>query len=83
MRSSSHYTNQMDFSYSPEQLELRARAAALAADIMVHEEACEEANGLPPTVHAAVAERVRDHGLRGDQHAGRVGRRRASACSTR
>ena len=53
----------MDFSYSPEQLELRARAAALAADIMVHEEACEEGNGLPSEVHAAVAERVRHHGL--------------------
>ena len=37
----------MDFSYSPQQLELRARAAALAADIMVHEEACEEGDGLP------------------------------------
>src|ERR671915_2131352 len=53
----------MDFSYSPEQLELRARAAALAADIMVHEEACEEGNGLPSEVHAAVAERVRAAGL--------------------
>jgi acyl-CoA dehydrogenase len=53
----------MDFAYSPEQLELRARAAALAADIMVHEEACEEGNGLPQEVHAAVAERVRHHGL--------------------
>ena len=42
----------MDFAYTPEQLELRARAAALAADIMVHEEACEAANGLPPEVHA-------------------------------
>jgi acyl-CoA dehydrogenase len=53
----------VDFAYSSEQLELRARAAALAADIMVHEEACEEANGLPPAVHAEVAERVRHHGL--------------------
>jgi acyl-CoA dehydrogenase len=53
----------VDLTYSPEQLELRARAAALAADIMVHEEACEEADGLPPDVHAAVAERVRHHGL--------------------
>src|ERR671915_1090025 len=53
----------MDFSYSPDQLELRDRAAALAADIMVHEEACEEANGLPPEVHAEVAERVRERGL--------------------
>jgi acyl-CoA dehydrogenase len=53
----------MNFAYTPEQLELRARAAALAADIMVHEEACEEANGLPPEVHAQVADRVRFHGL--------------------
>jgi len=53
----------MDFSYTPEQVELRDRAAALAAEIMVHEEACEEANGLPPAVHADVAERVRRHGL--------------------
>jgi acyl-CoA dehydrogenase len=53
----------VDFAYSSEQLELRARAAALAADIMVHEEACEAGNGLPPEVHAEVAERVRHHGL--------------------
>jgi acyl-CoA dehydrogenase len=53
----------MNFSYNPEQLELRARAAALAADIMVHEEACEAGNGLPPEVHAQVAERVRHHCL--------------------
>jgi butyryl-CoA dehydrogenase len=53
----------VDFAYSAEQLELRARAAALAADIMVHEQACEEGNGLPPEVHAEVAERVRHHGL--------------------
>jgi butyryl-CoA dehydrogenase len=53
----------VDFAYSPEQLELRARAAALAADIRIHEEACEAGNGLPPEVHAAVAERVRHHGL--------------------
>jgi acyl-CoA dehydrogenase len=53
----------MDFAYTPEQRELQARAAALAADIMVHEEACEEANGLPPEVHRQVAERVLHHGL--------------------
>jgi hypothetical protein len=35
----------VDFAYSSEQLELRARAAALAAEIMVHEQACEEAGG--------------------------------------
>src|SRR5829696_7286509 len=53
----------MNFSYSPDQVELRDRAAALAAEIMVHEEACEAGNGLPPEVHAEVAERVRHHGL--------------------
>ncbi len=53
----------MDFTYTPEQLELRERADALAAEIMVHEEACEAANGLPPEVHADVAEHVRRHGL--------------------
>jgi acyl-CoA dehydrogenase len=53
----------VDFAYSSEQLELRARAAALAADIMVHEQACEEGNGLPLEVHAQVADRVRHHRL--------------------
>ena len=56
-------TDAVDFTYTPEQLELRARARALADDIMVHEEACEEADGLPPDVHREVAERVRHHGL--------------------
>jgi acyl-CoA dehydrogenase len=53
----------VDFAYSGDQRELRARAAALVADIIVHEEDCEAGNGLPPEVHAAVAARVRDHGL--------------------
>ncbi|HTE59426.1 MAG TPA: acyl-CoA dehydrogenase [Solirubrobacteraceae bacterium] len=53
----------MDLAYTTEQLGLRDRAAALAADIMVHEQACEEANGLPPEVHAQVADRVRHYGL--------------------
>ena len=53
----------MDFTYTPGQLELRARAGALAADIGVHEQACEANDGLPPEVHRHVAERVRDHGL--------------------
>ncbi len=53
----------MDFAYTPDQLELRARARALAEDIMVHEVACEEGNGLPPEVHREVSERVRHHGL--------------------
>jgi butyryl-CoA dehydrogenase len=53
----------MDFTLSPEQLELRARASALADEIMVHEQACEEAGGLAPEVHAQIADRVRHHGL--------------------
>ena len=53
----------MEFTYSPEQRELRARARALAEEIMVHEEGCEEAGGLPAHVHREVAERVRHHGL--------------------
>ena len=53
----------MDYAYSPAQLELRARARALADEIMVHERACEEHNGLPPEAHRDVAERVRHHGL--------------------
>jgi len=53
----------VDFTYTAEQLELRARARALADEIMVHEQACEEHNGLPAEVHRAVAERVRHHAL--------------------
>jgi acyl-CoA dehydrogenase len=53
----------VDFSYSPEQLELRARARALAEEIMVHEEACEAAGGLSHEVQREVAERVRHHRL--------------------
>jgi butyryl-CoA dehydrogenase len=53
----------VDFTYTPEQLELRARARALADDIEIHELACEEHNGLPPEVHREVSDRVRHHGL--------------------
>jgi acyl-CoA dehydrogenase len=53
----------MDFTYSAEQLELRDRAASLAAEIMVHENACEEANGLPAEVHVEVRDAVLRHGL--------------------
>ena len=67
----------MDFAYTTEQLELRARAAALAADIMVHEEACEAANGLPPDVHARGRRARPPPRAERDQHARRVGRRRA------
>ena len=53
----------MDFTYSPEQLELRERARALADDIKVHELACEEHNGLPADVHREVAKSVLRHRL--------------------
>ena len=53
----------MDFTYTPEQLELRDRARALADDIKVHELACEEQNGLPADVHREVAKSVLRHGL--------------------
>ena len=46
----------MEYANTAEQLELRARARALADEIMVHEQACEEHNGLPPEVHAEVSE---------------------------
>jgi acyl-CoA dehydrogenase len=62
-----HDTNEersaVDFAYTPEQLELRARARALADEIAVHESACEEHNGLPQTVHSEIADRVRHHRL--------------------
>jgi acyl-CoA dehydrogenase len=53
----------MDFSLTQEQLELRARARALTEKIMVHEEACEAAGGLPADVHREVADRVLHHRL--------------------
>jgi len=53
----------VDFTYTPEQLELRDRARALADDIKVHELACEEHNGLPADVHREVAKSVLRHGL--------------------
>ena len=53
----------MEFAYTPEQLELRARARALADEIEVHEIACEEGGGLPPEVQRDVADRVRRHGM--------------------
>jgi acyl-CoA dehydrogenase len=53
----------VDFTYTAEQLDLRARARALADDIRVHEIACEEQNGLPAEVHREVAQSVLRHGL--------------------
>jgi acyl-CoA dehydrogenase len=53
----------VDFAYTPEQLDLKTRARALADEIAVPELDCEEHNGLPETVHREVAERVRHHRL--------------------
>jgi acyl-CoA dehydrogenase len=53
----------VDFAYTPDQLQLRARARALACEIEAHELACEENGGLPPDVHREVADRVRHHSL--------------------
>lgn len=53
----------MDFAYTPEQLELKERAAALAAEIMVHEERCEAENGLPPEILADLRAKTLASGL--------------------
>ena len=53
----------MDLRLSPNQEDARARARALAAGIMEHEESCEEGNGLPADTHAHIADLVREHGL--------------------
>jgi len=53
----------MDFTYTPRQRELKARAAALAEVIMPYEDDCEADNGLAPEVHAKLREAVLDSGL--------------------
>ncbi len=53
----------MDFTYTPRQLELKERAAALAAEIMVHEERCEAENGLPAEVLAGLRDKILASGL--------------------
>jgi butyryl-CoA dehydrogenase len=53
----------MDFAYPPRLVELQERAAALTAQIMPYEEACEEHNGLGPEAHAAIRRHVLDSGL--------------------
>ena len=61
----------------PSSASCSARAAALAAEIMVHEDDCEAANGLPPRgPRGGRRPRARARPER-DQHAGRVGRRGA------
>ena len=51
----------MNYTLTADQLDLRARARALADEIGVHELACEEANGLPTEIHREIADRVRHH----------------------
>lgn len=53
----------MDLRLTPRQAELKERAAALAAEIMAHEERCERENGLPPEILAHLKERVLEAGL--------------------
>jgi acyl-CoA dehydrogenase len=53
----------MDFTYTPRERELKARAAALAEQIMPYEDDCEADNGLPPEVHAKLRQAVLDSGL--------------------
>lgn len=53
----------MEFAYTREQLDLKQRAAALAVEIMVHEERCEAENGLPAAILEVIKERVIASGL--------------------
>ena len=53
----------VDFAYTPEQIELQERAAALTSEIMVHEQRCEEENGLPPEILADIREKTLACGL--------------------
>ena len=53
----------MDLRLTPRQRELQEAAASLTKVIAQYELDCEEANGLPPEVHAVVRQAVLDHGL--------------------
>ena len=53
----------MDFTLTDDQLDLKARAGALARTIAVHELDCEEHNGLADDVLAELADAVRASGL--------------------
>jgi acyl-CoA dehydrogenase len=53
----------VDLSLSAAQEDLRARARVLAEGIMLHEQACEENDGLPAGAHAEIADLVRETGL--------------------
>jgi acyl-CoA dehydrogenase len=53
----------LDLTLSAEQDDLRARARAVAAGIMVHEETCEEGNGLSAETLSQIAVLVCEHRL--------------------
>jgi acyl-CoA dehydrogenase len=57
------YDRGVDFAYTAGQVELRERAAGLAAAIMVHEERCEAENGLPPEILAGIRSQTLAAGL--------------------
>ena len=67
----------MDFSYTPRLEELKARAAALTQRLMAYEDECERDGSLAPARLAEIRDAVLESGLQRDQHARRVGRRRA------
>lgn len=53
----------MDLALTPAQLELQERAAALAAEILPHEQRCEEQNGLPSEILADIRDKTLAAGL--------------------
>jgi len=53
----------VDLTLSADQEDLCARARAVTAGIMAHEERCEERNGLPADTHAQIVELVREQAL--------------------
>ena len=53
----------MDFTYSPEQLELRERAQSLTDAIIGFEIPCEEGRGLPGASLAEIRQLTLDHRL--------------------
>lgn len=50
----------MQFTYTPQQLDLRRRAGRLAAEVEVFEQPCEEGRGLPPESLARIRELTLD-----------------------
>ena len=64
----------MEFTYTPEQLELRDRASRLTDAIMPFEDPCEAGRGLPDESLAEIRRLTLEHRAQRDQHARRVGR---------